>query len=90
VEVQVLDSEGRPVPGAIAGVVAIEGRKVRGAQAEADGSGRVELAAPRANLTIKAAVLDGPEGMGTVSLAENQTARIQIVLAQTASNRSRK
>jgi hypothetical protein len=89
-EVLVVDAEGAPVANAIVGVAAIDGRKVRGVQGAADGSGRLELTAPRGNLTLKAAVLNGPEGMGTVTVSENATARVEIVLAQAANTPSKK
>ena len=90
VEVLVVDAEGAPVANAIVGVAAINGRKVRGVQSRADGSGRLELKAPRGNLTIKAAVLNGPEEMATVAVSENAIARVEIVLAQAANSLSRK
>jgi protocatechuate 3,4-dioxygenase beta subunit len=90
VEVLVVDSQGAPVPNAIVALAGIEGRKVRGIQGTADANGRLDLPAPRGNLTIKAALMNGPEAMGTVSLTENATARVEIVLAQAASNLSKK
>jgi len=90
VEVLVVDADGAPVANAIVAVAGIDGRKVRGVQGAADGSGRIELGAPRGNLTIKAAVLNGPEGMGSVALSENATARVEIVLAQAANSLSKK
>lgn len=90
VEVLVVDGEGTPVANAIAVVAAIDGRKVRFAQGTADGGGRLELVAPRGNLTIKAVVPDGPDGMATVAVSENATARVEIVLAQTANSLSKK
>jgi len=90
VEGNVVDAEGAPVANAIVALAAIDGRKVRGVQSRTDGSGRLELKVPRGNLTIKAALPDGPEGMGTVALTENASARVRIVLAQTASSLSRK
>jgi protocatechuate 3,4-dioxygenase beta subunit len=90
VEVSVVDAEGARVANAIVAVAGIDGRKVRGVQGAADGSGRLELKAPRGNLTIKAAVLNGPEGMSTVAVSENATARVEIVLARAASTSSKK
>jgi hypothetical protein len=90
VEVLVVDADGAPVANAIVAVAAIDGRKVRGVQGAADGSGRLELGAPRGNLTIKAAVLNGPEGMGTVAVSENAIARVEIVLPQAANTPSKK
>jgi hypothetical protein len=90
VEVLVVDAEGASVANAIVAVVAIDGRKVRGVQGQADGSGRLELEAPNGNLTIKAGVMNGPEGMATVALSENATARVQVTVAQAASSLSKK
>jgi protocatechuate 3,4-dioxygenase beta subunit len=90
VEGIVVDAEGAPVADAIVALAAIDGRKVRGVQSRTDGSGRLELKAPRGNLTIKAVVPDGPEGMATVAVSENATGRVEIVLAQTANSLSRK
>ncbi len=90
VEVLVVDPEGAPVANAIVGVVAIDGKKTRGAQGEVDARGRLEIGAPQGTLTIKAAVMDGPEGMGTVALTANGTARLEIVVAQAESNLSKK
>ena len=89
VEGLVVDAEGAPVANAIVALAAIDGRKVRGVQSRADGSGRFELQSPRGNLTIKA-VLNEAEGMATVAVSENALARVQVVLAQTASSLSRK
>jgi hypothetical protein len=90
VEVLVVDGEGTAIANAIAVVAAIDGRKVRVAQGTADGRGRLDLVAPQGNVTIKAVVPDGPEGMATVAVSENATARVEIVLAQTASSLSKK
>jgi hypothetical protein len=90
VEVLVVDESGNPVPNAIVAVAGIEGRKTRGVQASADEQGRVELPVPTGNLTLKAAVMDGPEGMSAVAVSDNGAGRVRIVLAQTASNRSRR
>jgi hypothetical protein len=90
VEGLVVDAEGAPVANAIVALAAIDGRKVRGVQSRTDGSGRLELKAPRGNLTIKAVVPDGPEGLAAVAVSENATARVEIVLAQTANNLSKK
>ena len=69
---------------------AIDGRMVRSVPGPVDAAGRLEFPAPRGNLTIKTAILNGPEGMGTVSVSENAAARVEIVLAQTAQRVSRK
>ncbi|HJS74563.1 MAG TPA: carboxypeptidase-like regulatory domain-containing protein, partial [Vicinamibacteria bacterium] len=90
VDVLVIDESGAPVPYAVVGLVAINGRKVRGIQSETDANGRLTLPVPAGNLTIKSALADGREGMSAIAVSENQTARVQVVLAQTASNRSRK
>jgi hypothetical protein len=90
VEVLVVDGEGTAIANAIAVVAAIDGRKVRVAQGTADGRGRLDLVAPQGNVTIKAVVPDGPEGMATVAVSGNATARVEIVLAQTASSLSKK
>ncbi len=90
VEVLVVDENGAPIPNAIVAVAAIEGRKSRGVQGSADGNGRLVLPVPAGNLTIKAAVMNGPEGLGAVTVSANATARVRIVLAQTASSRSSK
>jgi hypothetical protein len=90
VEVFVVDGEGTPVSSAIVGLVAINGRKIRGLQSMTDANGRLELQAPAGNLTIKAVLANGPEGMSSVAVSENQTARVRIVLDQIASSRSRK
>jgi hypothetical protein len=90
VEVLVVDGEGTAIANAIAVVAAIDGRKVRVAQGTADGRGRLDLVAPQGNLTIKAVVPDGPEGMATVAVSENATARVEVVLAQTASSPNKK
>jgi hypothetical protein len=47
VEGLVVDAQGAPVANAIVAVAAIDGRKVRGVQSRADGSGRLELRAPQ-------------------------------------------
>jgi hypothetical protein len=86
----VVDAEGAPVADAVVALAAIDGRKVRGVQSRTEGSGRFELKAPRGNLTIKAVVPDGPQGMATVAVSENATARVEIVLAQTANSLSKK
>jgi hypothetical protein len=90
VEGLVVDAEGAPVANAIVALAAIDGRKARGVQSRSDGSGRLELNAPRGNLTIKAVAPDGPEGMAAVAVSENATARVEIVLAQTANSLSKK
>jgi hypothetical protein len=82
IEVLVVDSQGAPVPQAIVAVAAIDGRKIRGVQGSADERGRLQLMAPRGNLTIKAALLNGPEGLAAVSLSENGIARVQVVLRE--------
>jgi protocatechuate 3,4-dioxygenase beta subunit len=82
-EVLVVDAEGVPVANAIVAVVAVDGRKTRGAQGQADGRGRLELEAPQGNLAIKAAFPNGPEGMATVAVSENSVARVEIVIRRT-------
>jgi hypothetical protein len=81
VEVFVVDSKKAPVPNALVALAAIEGKKARGPQVAVDSSGRIELLVPRGNVTIKAAVMNGPEGLATVAVSENATARVEIVLA---------
>ena len=56
----------------------------------AKGDGHTLLVVPAGNLTIKAVLANGPEGMSSVAVSENQTARVRIVLDQIASSRSRK
>jgi hypothetical protein len=89
-EVLVVDADGSPVENAIVAVAAIEGRKVRGVQGSTDSAGRLELDVPQGNVTIKAALLNGPDGMSTVAVSRNAAARVEIVLAQTESSRSKK
>jgi hypothetical protein len=90
VEVLVVDAEGKPVGNAIVALTAIDGRKVRGVQAAANESGRLEMATPRGNVTIKAALLNGPEGMSTVAVSGNGVARVEITLAQTSQSLTKK
>jgi protocatechuate 3,4-dioxygenase beta subunit len=90
VEVLVVDSARAPVANAIVGVVALEGRKARGIQASTDGTGRLELAVPRGNVTIKATRGNGPEAMRTVSVSGKVTARVEIALGQAESSLSRR
>ena len=89
VEGLVVDLEGAPVANAIVALAAIDGRKVRGVQSRSDGSGRLELKAPQGNLMIRA-VLNEAEGMAKVSVSPNETARVEIVLAQAANSLSKK
>jgi protocatechuate 3,4-dioxygenase beta subunit len=90
VEVLVVDENETPVNSAIVALAAINGRKVRGIQSTTDANGRLALPVPLGNVTIKSALLNGPEGMSTVAVSENEAARVRIVLAQTASNRNRR
>jgi hypothetical protein len=86
----VVQADGAPVGNAIVAVVAIDGRKVRGVQAVADGNGRLVLPSPRGNLTMKAALMNGPEGLATVAVSDGATARVEIAIAQTTQSVSRK
>ncbi|MGH9335942.1 MAG: hypothetical protein ACRD21_19580 [Vicinamibacteria bacterium] len=85
-----MDGEGNPVGSAIVGVAAVEGRKVRGVQGQTDANGRISLAVPRGNLTIKAALIEGPEALVTAVVSGTGPAPVEIVLAQAESNRTRK
>ena len=82
-EVRVVDAEGNPVPNAIVGVAAVDGRKVRGVQGQADADGRIALAVPRGNLTLKAALVDGREALVTVAVGGAAAVPVEIVLAGT-------
>jgi hypothetical protein len=90
VHLLVVDSEGAPIPKAIVALAGIDGRRVRGIQGITDANGRLELSAPHGNLTIKAAIMNGPEALATVALADRGTARVEVVLPQAASNLSKK
>jgi hypothetical protein len=80
-EALVVDAAGAPVPNAVVAVAAIEGRKVRGVQGQADDNGRIEMTVPAGNLTMKGAIIDEAEGLAAASVGENGLARVRIAIA---------
>ena len=82
IDARVVDGDGSPVPGAIVGVAAVDGRKVRGVQGRTDANGRISLAVPRGNLTIRAALMDGPDALATAAVGGGASVPVEIVLAR--------
>jgi hypothetical protein len=80
IELTVVDSGGKKVPGARVAVSAIGGRKVRGVLGRSDAEGKVELFAPPGDLEIKA-VNDGDlQGVVRISAQENGRIAGEVVL----------
>ena len=73
-------SSGAPVEGAIVAVIAVNGRRFRGAQSVADTEGKLELFVPGGTLQLKSVKGNELQGLGAARVDPGGTATASITL----------